>query len=84
MTKNDELFLQLITIFQASALQGMGKLKNPVTDKTEVNHEHATHSINMLDMLKEKTAGNISNDLLQILNKVISELKLNYTDIKNN
>ena len=29
MNKNEELFIQLIYIFQSSAMLGMGKLKNP-------------------------------------------------------
>jgi isopenicillin N synthase-like dioxygenase len=82
MTKNDEFFLQLIAIFQASALQGMGKMKNPVTEKTEINIEQATHAINMLDMLREKTNNNLTDSLHRTLNQVISDLKLNFTDIK--
>ncbi len=82
MTKNDELFLQLLAIFQASALQGMGKMKNPVTEKTEVNAQQAEHAISMLDMLREKTNNNLTETLQNTLNQVITDLKLNFTDIK--
>ena len=74
--------MQLIAIFHASALQGMGKMKNPVTEKTEVNVEQASHAINMLDMLREKTNNNLDDALQRSLNQVISDLKLNFTDIK--
>lgn len=82
MTKNDELFLQLLAIFQASALQGMGKMKNPVTEKTEINAEQAAHAISMLDMLREKTNNNLTESLQKTLSQVITDLKLNFTDIK--
>ncbi len=82
MNKTDELFIQLVAIFQSSALQGMGKIKNPVTNAVEQNHEQATHAISMLDMLREKTQGNLSDSLQRTLSQVISELKLNFSELK--
>jgi len=81
MTKNDELFLQLIAIFQSSAMQGMGKIQNPVTEKTEVNEAQAKHAIETLDMLKEKTHSNLSDALNRTLKLVISDLKLNFSNL---
>ncbi len=53
--KNEMMFVQLVSMFQAAALQQMGKMKNPVTDKVERNMEQAQLSIDLIDMLKEKT-----------------------------
>ena len=58
--KNQMMFVQLVSMFQAAALQQMGKLKNPVTEKIERNMEQAQLSIDLIDMLKEKTKGNRS------------------------
>lgn len=78
--KNQALFLQLILTFQTAAMQQMGKIKNPLTDKIEKNMEQAQMSIDMLDMLKVKTKGNLSDEEARTLDRIITELKLNYVD----
>ncbi|MFQ6618310.1 MAG: DUF1844 domain-containing protein [Fidelibacterota bacterium] len=77
---NERLFIQLIVTFQAAAMQQMGKLKNPLTDKIEKNMEQASLSIDMLDMIKEKTRGNLSKDEEKLLDFTLSELKMNYVE----
>ena len=74
------LFMNLVLMFQTSAMQHMGKLKNPMTDKIEKNMEQAQMSIDILDMLKAKTANNLSEHETTFLERAISELKLNYVD----
>lgn len=78
--RNQALFLQLVLTFQTAAWQQMGKVKNPLTDKIERNLDQARMSIDMLDMLKAKTEGNRSEEETKVLDRVISELKLNYVD----
>ncbi len=53
--KNKQLFLSLIYTFQMQAMMQLGKLTNPVTNKTEKELDGAQVTIDMLDMLKEKT-----------------------------
>ena len=83
MSGNDELFIQLMLIFHQNAMVGMGKLKNPVTDKVERNLPQAKQSIDMLEMIKEKTNNNLSPDLLRTLEHALTELRLNYVDETN-
>ena len=45
LEKNEMMFIQLVSMFQAAALQQMGKMKNPVTGKIERNIEQAQLSI---------------------------------------
>ena len=78
--KNQMLFFQLIMTFQAAALQQMGKVKNPLTDKIERDLQQAQLSIDMIDMIKFKTSGNCSEDETAFLDQVLRELKLNYVD----
>ena len=80
MNQNDQLFIQLLYIFHASAMQSMGKLKNPVTDKIERDLEQAKQGIEMMEMLKEKTKGNLSDELARALDAFLTELRLNYID----
>ena len=61
-----------------AAMQQMGKLKHPVTDKIERDLKQAKMSIDMLEMLKEKTRGNLNSDEEQLLNRTLSETQLNY------
>lgn len=78
--KKASLFFSLILTFQTAALQQMGKLKNPYTDKIERDLQQAQLSIDMLDMLEEKTRGNLVEEESKFLKNVIKELKLNYVD----
>jgi hypothetical protein len=80
MTTNDELFVQLMLIFHQNAMIAMGKLKNPVTDKVERNLDQAKQSIDMLEMIREKTANNLSPELSRTLDHALTELRLNYVD----
>ena len=82
-TTNDLLFMQLIMQNQQLAMMSMGKLKNPMTDKIERNLEYAKFAIDTLDMLKEKTKGNLSDYEDRFITEVIRELKLNYVDEVN-
>jgi hypothetical protein len=78
--KNTSLFFSLVMTFQAAAMQQMGKLKNPISDKIERDLQQAQLSIDILDMLEEKTRGNLSEDETKLLKGILQELKLNYVD----
>jgi hypothetical protein len=78
--KNEALFLQLVLTFQSAAWQQMGKVKNPITDKIEKNLSQARFSIDILEMLKVKSKGNLSTKEEQYLNAAIRELQLNFVE----
>jgi hypothetical protein len=74
------LFLHLVALFQGAAMQQMGKLPNPLTQKIERDLEQSKMSIDILDMLKEKTKGNLSNTEQDFLDKLLFELHMNFVD----
>mgnify|MGYP000215208961 FL=1 len=76
----DALFVQLILQFQTSAMVGLGKLPNPITQKIEKDLEAAKLSIDMIDMIKAKTKGNLSDDEERLITQISKDLKLNYVD----
>jgi len=78
--KNTSLFFSLIMTFQSAAMQQMGKLKSPISDKIERDLLQAQLSIDILDMLENKTHGNLSDDETKLLKGILQELKLNYVD----
>jgi hypothetical protein len=80
MDKHDQLLGSLLYLFHTTGMQGLGKLMNPVTQKIEKNNIQAKESIDMLEMLKEKTKGNISPELTRLLDQFLTDLRLNYVD----
>lgn len=78
--KDTALFTGLVMMFHSAAMQNLGKIKNPATDKVELNLEQAQAMIDMLDMLSKKTKGNLSENESKFLSNVLQELKLNYVD----
>jgi hypothetical protein len=78
--KNTQLFFYLVSTFELSALQQMGKLKDPMFDKLERNLEQAQFTIDLLDMLKEKTKGNLTPEEVRYVENTIAQLKMNYVD----
>lgn len=54
----------------------MGAIANPMTGKADVDHQQARYVIDVLSMLKEKTAGNLKDDEQNTLDSLIGELKL--------
>lgn len=81
MEKNDQLLLQLIYMFHASAMQGLGKIADP-TGNINKNLDYVSQTIDLMKMLKEKTKGNISEEIEKTLSSMISELQLNFVDEK--
>lgn len=78
--KANELFVALIYSLQMQAMMNLGKLKNPATDTIEKNLEGAQVSIDMLEMLEEKTKNNITEEIERVLKTIISDLRLNYVE----
>ena len=82
MEKNDQLFMQLLYMFHTSAMQGLGKIADP-TGQLNRNLEYVSQTIDLMAMLKEKTKGNISEEMEKMLDGMLSELRLNYVDEKS-
>ena len=80
LTQNELLFLRLVSMFQMAAMQQLGKIASPVSNEVERDLEQAKFSIDILDALKEKTAGNLSEAEKDYLEKVLFELHMNYVD----
>jgi len=67
-------------MFQMAAMQQLGKLVNPLTEEVERDLSQAKFSIDVLNILKEKTSGNLTTDEDEFLSKVLYELQMNYVD----
>ncbi len=76
-------FIQLVLMFQTAAMHQMGKIQNPITKKTERDLSQAKFSIDMLEMIQQKTEGNLSENEKKFLDHVLFELRMNYVDEVN-
>ena len=81
MQKNDQLLMQLIYMFHTSAMQGLGKIADPL-EQVSRNLEYVNQTIDLMEMLKVKTKGNITDEIEKLLDGMLSELRLNYVDEK--
>lgn len=62
----------------SSALIQMGEMPDPVNGKQDQNLEAAKQTIDILDILKEKTKGNLEEEEVQFFENASAELKWKY------
>ncbi len=81
--KKDELnyqFVSLVFSLQQAAMAQLGKITNPATGKMEKNLIQAKATIDMLEMLKEKSESNLTDTEQKIILNTLDNLYLNYAD----
>ena len=83
LDKNNFLFTHLVLSLHTATMQQLGKIKNPFTDKVERDLNGAQGSIDMLEMIRDKTKGNLNSDESRMIGQVLQELRLNYVDEVN-
>jgi hypothetical protein len=77
----DGRFFRLVATFEAAAMQQLGKIAGPVTGDVEIHLDGASDSIDMLDMIRAKTEGNLNDDERRLLEHVLYQLRMNYVDV---
>jgi hypothetical protein len=78
--KSKQMFFSLIYSFQMQTMMHLGKIKNPVSDKIETDLQAAQATIDLIEMLSEKTKGNLAEEEKRFLDSALSDLKLNYVE----
>ncbi len=78
--KEDQLLIQIVTMFTQQSWIAMGKLKNPVTDKTEKKLDEASFYIDVIEMMKNKMEGNLNSELSNYIDTSLNNLKINYLE----
>lgn len=69
-------FIELVMMQAQQAALFLGRIPNPQTNKPEVNLDYARMFIDQLEMLQEKTRGNLSKEEQEVLSGVLSDLRL--------
>jgi hypothetical protein len=80
--QNQLLFMMLVQQHEQIGMMGLGKIKNPVTDKLETDINSAKYAIDTLNMLEKFTSGNLNTEMKGYLQHVLSTLRLNFVDVK--
>jgi len=65
-----------------SALVNLGELPDPISNKKEVNLQLAKQTISIIEMLQEKTKGNLTDDEDKLLNEVLCDLRLKFVNAR--
>ena len=74
-------FTAFIMSLNTAALFHCGELADPETGETRQDLVLTKHTIDTLDLLKEKTKGNLSKDEENLLETVLYDLKLRYVKL---
>ncbi len=76
-------FFTLVTSLQAAAWQQLGKIASPITGQVERNLPQAQLTIDMLNMIAEKSKGNLTDEETRMVSGILYELRMNYVDESN-
>ena len=73
-------FSLLVATFASQAMVAFGKVPDPIDGKTEIRLELARHAIDMLDILEQKTKGNLTADEAAMLEGILHQLRLEFME----
>jgi len=74
-------FIELVMMQAQQAAMFLGQLPGPDGQKLEANLPYARMFIDQLEMLQEKTRGNLSHEETQVLGSVLSDLRLAFVQV---
>lgn len=75
-------FATFVASLNASALLQLGAIEDPSTGQKNKNLPMAKQTIDILNMLQEKTAGNLSEEEDNLLKNILYDLRLMYVKEK--
>jgi hypothetical protein len=74
-------FASFIVSLSHAAVFHLGQAPDPQTGQTRQDLPMARHTIDTIAMLKEKTQGNLSNEEQQLIDNVLTDLRLAYVHL---
>jgi len=83
---NDTYHQPSFTVFLSSlgmqAMIAMGKIENPLTKKVETNYEQARFLIDTIEIIKEKTKNNLTDEEEKLVEDSLYNLRMIYVEGK--
>ncbi len=74
----DPSFSMIVSSFVVQALIALGEMENPVDGKRMRDLEAAKFSIDMLQVLNDKTTGNLDDNEKKMLESALYDLRMRY------
>ena len=75
-------FETLVSMIFTQALVALGQIPDPATGEATVNKAYAKHHIETLDMLSEKTKGNLSESESKIVDEALHAMRMAFVNTK--
>jgi hypothetical protein len=76
-------FISFVMSIASNAASALGMMEHPVTHQREVDLELGKHWIDVLGMLQKKTSGNLSLQERNMLEGLLSDLRMQYVSLMN-
>lgn len=76
-------FQTLVSTMATQALFAMGAIPDPRTGQRMVHLDLARHHVDMIGVLEEKSAGNLSEDEQKLVSTTLHELRSTYIQVAN-
>jgi len=72
----------LVTTLATEAMVALGQFPNPATQEVALSLDHATYAIDMLAMLQEKTAGNLTAEEESMFTELLHQLRMMFIAVQ--
>jgi len=69
-----------ISSLAMEGLMALGEMENPFTKEKAINLRQAEYIIDIIDILKEKTKGNLKQEENTFIENILSDLKTRYVN----
>jgi hypothetical protein len=76
-------FVNFLMSIASNAASALGMMEHPVTHERGVDLELGKHWIDVLGMLQSKTKGNLTKQEAQMLEGLLSDLRMQYVSLAN-
>jgi hypothetical protein len=73
-------FIEFVMMHAQNAALFLGQIPNPKTGEPEVNLDFARMFIDQLEMIQEKTRGNLTNEETTVLRNTLSNLQMAFVE----
>src|SRR5215217_2843257 len=73
-------FIEFVVMHAQNAALFLGQIPNPKTGEGEINLDLARMFIDQLEMIQEKTRGNLTNEEAMVLRNALSNLQMAYVE----
>jgi hypothetical protein len=76
-------FVNFLMSIASNAASALGMMEHPVTHQHEVDLQLGKHWIDVLGMLQKKTQGNLTKQEQQLVEGLLSDLRMQYVSLAN-